>query len=595
MPVCPFCEVTNQHLGGRCGSIDCVNDDHYFIYDDALTQASSDPRIGTKIAEKYVVVGRISKGGMGAVYRAIQQPVGREVAFKVLRTEMEDSSQVRERFVREAQAISRLGHANIITLFDFGFAKNGQPYMVMEYAPGMSMAKWMMQPDMTTERIVHVTCQLLSALEDAHRQGIVHRDLKPENVIVTETASDKDYVKLLDFGIARVVNETTTKGLTREGEVFGTPHYMSPEQAQGVKDIGPEADIYAVGIILYEMLCGEAPFDAPTPLAVLLQHINEPMPGIIPRPEILVSPELADIVRRATAKERSARFASAAEMLAALMGTLEGAAAMGGYSTNTMRPVTYSSQPVIALPEGLADTLYGEESTSPTPRNLSAPATNIQSGLLRPPSVSIHDSDPSLDVDLSYEGSERGKKLGIIAALLGTLALVFIGGAVLFTRDTSDAELTRDAEASEVAGAATDPVAKRVDAQSEEVVSSAEGANGASAVDVAAGIINDAAIVPDDPGEALVDSTTDAATVEDADTGQAEEVAERDESPRTRARKRRRGRRSSKKAPAKIDPKADAEPEPEPEPEPEVEPEPKAEPKTQPTKFGEPPKNPTKW
>ena len=206
---------------------------------DALEDAEDDDRIGTLIADKYVVLALISEGGMGAVYRAMQLPVERDVAVKVLRAELEDSDEGRDRFIREARAVSKLGHPNVITLFDFGFEDSDHPYMVMEYAPGVPLSAWLRRSDLSFGRIMHVIRQLLSALAEAHSQGIVHRDLKPENLIITSAGQDDDYVKLLDFGIARLVNEGATKGLTKEGEVFGTPHYMSPEQGQGSSDIGP--------------------------------------------------------------------------------------------------------------------------------------------------------------------------------------------------------------------------------------------------------------------------------------------------------------------------------------------------------------------
>ena len=314
MPICPKCGDENPQLGAAC-----PRDGGYYVYSDAIPQAERDGRIGTLAANKYVIVGRISKGGMGAVYRALQLPVEREVAFKVLRTELEDSNQGRDRFVREARAVSRLGHPNIITLYDFGFEQDGHPYMVMEYAPGKDMGSWLRTENLTLERVLHVVRQLLSALDEAHRAGIVHRDLKPENIIVTSTGSGADFIKLLDFGIARMINETSTRGLTREGEVFGTPHYMAPEQAQGAKKVGPPADVYAVGIMLFEMLTGEPPFDAPAPLPVLMMHINKPLPPVVPRPSIGPLPEAVEqLIARSTAKDVDNRYEDAGEMLAAI-------------------------------------------------------------------------------------------------------------------------------------------------------------------------------------------------------------------------------------------------------------------------------------
>ena len=311
MPICPQCKKENPELGAKCPR--CA--DSYYVYDDAIDEADRDLYIGKKAADKYVIVSRISEGGMGTVYRALQLPVEREVAFKVLRAELEDNDEVRDRFTREARAVSKINHPNIITLHDFGFDESDYPYMVMEYAPGKSLDEWIYDSGVTLERIIHVFRQMLSALADAHEQGIVHRDLKPENIMVTGTGTDADFIKLLDFGIARLVNEQATEGLTREGEVFGTPHYMSPEQAEGKMNIGPPADVYASGIMLYEMLCRDCPFDAPKPLSILFKQINEELPELRPRPGVVVPQALENLMRRATAKEPDRRFATAGDML----------------------------------------------------------------------------------------------------------------------------------------------------------------------------------------------------------------------------------------------------------------------------------------
>ncbi len=311
MPICPQCLKENPELGAKCPR--CA--DSYYVYDEAADEGERDPYIGHKAGGKYVIIARISEGGMGTVYRALQLPVEREVAFKVLRAELEDNDEVRDRFTREARAVSKINHPNIITLHDFGFDESDYPYMVMEYAPGQNLDDWIYEDWVSLERILHVIRQILSALADAHEQGVVHRDLKPENIMVTGTGTDQDFIKLLDFGIARLVNEQATEGLTREGEVFGTPHYMSPEQAEGETGIGPPADVYAIGIMLYEMLCRECPFDAPKPLSILFKQINEELPSLAPRKGVTIPAALENLMRKATAKDPDERFATAGEML----------------------------------------------------------------------------------------------------------------------------------------------------------------------------------------------------------------------------------------------------------------------------------------
>ncbi|RAL20035.1 hypothetical protein DL240_19200 [Lujinxingia litoralis] len=357
MPICPKCREKNPALGAKC-----PRDGFYYIYENALEDAESDPRIGTLAADKYVILGLISEGGMGAVYRALQLPVEREVALKVLRTELQDSTKGRERFIQEARAISRLSHPNIITLHDFGFERETHPYMVMEFAPGVELTRWMWSRNMNAERLLHVGRQILSALAEAHRRDIVHRDLKPENVIITTTGHDGDFPRLLDFGIARLINEGSTRGLAREGEVFGTPHYMSPEQAQGKREIGPAADVYAMGVMFYELFSGEPPFDAEAPLSVLFMHINDPMPTLVPRAGIKAPQWLDAFIAQATRKDPAARYQNAGEMLVALDRLMSGqapeaatATAPAEVSAHARAVASSPTDPMIATTE-LADT-----------------------------------------------------------------------------------------------------------------------------------------------------------------------------------------------------------------------------------------------
>lgn len=435
MPICPKCGTPQAKVGAPCTNAICLPDGIHTIYDDELTKAESDPRIGQVAAEKYVITGRISKGGMGAVYRAMQLPVEREVAFKVLRTELEDSSQGRDRFIQEAKAISKLQHANIIVLYDFGFEPSGHPYMVMEYAPGKSLAEWLVTETLTTDRILYVLQQLLSALEEAHQQNIIHRDLKPDNmIVVNKGGSQQDVVKLLDFGIARIITESSTRGLTREGEIFGTPHYMAPEQAQGSKKIDAAADVYAVGIILYEMLCGEAPFDADSPLAVLLKHISEPLPAIHPQPGIVITPELEAFLQKATAKEPAARFADAGQMLIALNQiTGRGAYSTGAFSSLTS--ATYGSDLTSSGPQQHLESRDTIPASPPAMLNTPVPT----------PQPQWHDSlDTSQDELQSHANQAQRKKLGLVLAALIVSCLI-LGGAVVIALNLKQAK-TNDAD-----------------------------------------------------------------------------------------------------------------------------------------------------
>ncbi len=388
--------------------------------EETANDSRKDPMIGTIIADKYIIIALINEGGMGAVYRALQTPIGREVALKVLRAELRESEQGGDRFVREAKAVARLQHPNIINLHDFGFDHTKHPYMVMEYAPGVSMTRWLRDERLNFDRILHVIRQILSALQEAHECGIVHRDLKPENMIIAKSGTDRDFVKLLDFGIARVINEGATKSLTREGEVFGTPHYMAPEQARGEKNIGPPADVYAVGIMLFEMLTGEQPYDAPTPLAVLFQHINEPLPPVTPRPGVSFPPAVAEVVRIATAKEVKDRYQSTAEFLRAL----DQASPQGGVNMNSvLNAVIQDSLNPNTLPPGsqpIATQQLAGRAPIMTP-----------TGPMRQ-EAAIYDPDPSIEVQALIPtmtpalNNQRKQTAVLLAGVVATLALLSV-------------------------------------------------------------------------------------------------------------------------------------------------------------------------
>jgi serine/threonine-protein kinase len=440
MPTCPECLQSNPELGAKCPRCE----ESYYVDDAAAESSERDPYIGNMAADKFVVVSRISEGGMGTVYQALQLPVDRKVAFKVLRADLEDNEDIRRRFIREARAVAKIAHPNIIHLHDFGFDESGYPYMVMEYAPGTNLDEWIHRDDITVERGLHVARQILSALADAHDAGIVHRDLKPENIIVRGTGTDEDFIKLLDFGIARMVNEQATSGLTREGEVFGTPHYMSPEQAEGETGVGPAADVYAVGIILYEMLCGEHPFDAPKPLSILFKQINEPLPHIEPRTGFDVPNWVADVVRKATEKDPSHRFENAGAMLEAF---------------EDPRPT--STQPAS---RGGVDRVEAPEETSPRdpssdtePTGPAVTESDVPSEDAPPSAADVEVEDPNPTVNPSLDDGTAAATSGLgwarrhlVATVIGAGVVLLFGGGAFFmlvpgSNDNSQAVVTRDA------------------------------------------------------------------------------------------------------------------------------------------------------
>ena len=235
--------------------------------------------LGKVIAGKYRIEKLIGVGGMGAVYQATQLPMARQVALKVLRSVPGASDrELGERFKREALATSRLKHPNTVQVIDFG-EEGGLLYMVLELLEGAPLSRLIQREGpLAPERVAAIGKQIAKSLAEAHQQGIVHRDLKPDNVYICNYHGDPDFTKVMDFGIARVV--TADVHLTRAGMMIGTPKYMAPEQALA-KKVGPPADLYALGIILFEMLTGRPPFSADSHVAMALAQVNEQPPPLL--------------------------------------------------------------------------------------------------------------------------------------------------------------------------------------------------------------------------------------------------------------------------------------------------------------------------
>ena len=262
-----------------------------------------------KLSNRYQIEDRIASGGMGTVFAATDERLGRRVAVKMLRGDLADDDRFVERFRREALAVAGLSHPNIANVYDYGEDED-KHFIVMEFAEGSDLSHILGDGvALDPERATEIAVQACDALGHAHASGIVHRDVKPANIIV----SGSDRVKVTDFGIARAVGDAT---LTATGSILGTANYLSPEQASG-GTIGPASDVYSMGLVLYEMLTGSTPFSGDTPIAVAMSHVSEQVPA----PSALnddVPPELDRIVATATAKEPGERYADGNEMAAAL-------------------------------------------------------------------------------------------------------------------------------------------------------------------------------------------------------------------------------------------------------------------------------------
>ncbi|MBN2496979.1 MAG: protein kinase [Deltaproteobacteria bacterium] len=268
-----------------------------------------DPYVGRKLDGKFLIEDLLGIGGMGRVYKAVQLSLDKTVCVKVLRANLIQDDTIIRRFHQEARAASRLNHPNSITVIDFGQApEDGSLYLVMEFVPGKDLGKIIHHEwPLGEPRIVNLMDQVLSALADAHAAGIVHRDLKPENIMVTDLRGTKDFVKVLDFGIAKIQESTPGESnLTQAGMVCGTPEYMSPEQARG-ETLDARSDIYAAGVILYHMVTKRLPFQAPTAMGIVTKHLVEPP---IPPSEIKgvqVSAALEAVILKAMSKDRKGR------------------------------------------------------------------------------------------------------------------------------------------------------------------------------------------------------------------------------------------------------------------------------------------------
>ena len=276
-----------------------------------------DPLVGRTLDGRYRIESVLGEGGMGLVYRARHAVLNKPLAIKVLRPEVSRDAEVMSRFQQEAQSASAIGNHHIIDISDFGALPDGSTYFVMEFLDGVSLtAAIEEQRPMVPARVVKVAKQLCDALGAAHERSIVHRDLKPDNIYLIKRGSETDFVKVLDFGIAKVGGSSSK--LTKAGQVFGTPHYMSPEQCAG-SNVDARTDIYALGVILYEMSSGRVPFDADNLMGILTKHMYEqPIPPRELPPPVDVPPGLEAVIMKCLAKSADARYQSMAEMRADL-------------------------------------------------------------------------------------------------------------------------------------------------------------------------------------------------------------------------------------------------------------------------------------
>jgi serine/threonine protein kinase len=314
---------------------------------------------GTVIDGKYKIGRVIGSGGMGAVYEAEQLDLGGKAAIKLLHAKFAKSPKIIDRFHQEAKLAGAIDHDNICRVVDHGTDQKGAPYLVMPLLSGRSLAEMLAEKKPLSQmRVIDIVCQTLSALAAAHREKIVHRDLKPDNIFITQVGDREDFVKLLDFGVSKVLEQESVSTLTSTGMVLGTAYYLAPEQARGSKRIDHRVDIFAMGVILYEALTGCRPFEGETYNEVVFKIAGDPVktPRAI---NPLISRRVEQIILKAMAVDPGDRFADAQQMCAALeQAMVEGSFGKGAKESDT-------------LADTMADT--GTEG----PRQTTPPALNV--------------------------------------------------------------------------------------------------------------------------------------------------------------------------------------------------------------------------
>ena len=307
------------------------------------------PLVGQVVEDRYRIEAELGCGAMGMVFRARHVKVGRHVAIKVLHGHLMRDPVMLERFDREAAIVARLHHKNLVNVIDVGETADGQRYMVLDLVRGPSLAGLLAHGRLEPTRVVHLTKQILAGLDHAHAAGLVHRDLKPENVIVERDDFDVEVPRIVDFGIA-VLRDSDSR-LTIAGTILGTPAYMAPEQAQGGEP-DPRTDLFALGVMVYEMLAGRQPFEGSS-MEIVLANMSLDPPRIVERAGLDVDPLLEAFARKLLARRMRDRFTSARDALAMLeLIERDRAAALIALGVTDL---PRASSPTLRLPHGTVD------------------------------------------------------------------------------------------------------------------------------------------------------------------------------------------------------------------------------------------------
>ncbi|HKA87987.1 MAG TPA: serine/threonine-protein kinase, partial [Haliangiales bacterium] len=344
MKSCPACNTRYEDE-----TTFCTRDGTPVVPDMVAGQTPS--MLGQILDGRWRVIKKLGEGGMGEVYVAEHIHIEKKVAMKLLRAEVLGNAEAVSRFYQEARSASTIGHENIIQIEDFGKLPDGRVYMLMEYLLGAPLNEMIAREPLPLGRALDVVIQVCRGLSAAHAKGITHRDMKPENVYVTQK-DGRDLPKILDFGIAKVQHGDTAQNLTQAGTIYGTPFYMAPEQALGGR-MDHRVDIYAMGIILYEVFCGVLPFKGETFMGILTQHITmqpDPPSVVAAQNGRQMPPELEQIILKAIRKNADERYQSMNEMAIALTDVYR--AYVGPRRTDMMQAVPSHMMPTMGVQVG---------------------------------------------------------------------------------------------------------------------------------------------------------------------------------------------------------------------------------------------------
>ncbi|MFO0662396.1 MAG: serine/threonine-protein kinase [Polyangiaceae bacterium] len=396
----------------------------------AAVQAT-DPLLGRTIHDRFKIVSMIARGGMGRVYRAEQAPLGRICALKVMNAGFGGvDPEFHKRFFLEASISSKLTHPNTVTVFDYGKTDDDIYYMAMELLEGRTLHRALREDGTFPElRMIHIASQVCRSLREAHGHGVIHRDLKPANVFLVTHGDEPDFVKVLDFGLVKNLDERPEEQLTQTGLFMGSPKYMAPEQIEG-RRVDPRTDIYSLGVIMYEMITGKVPFERASSVNTLMAHVHDAVPPLrVTNPRVNVSEEVEAIVLRCMSKQVEERFASMDELLTAL----KNCAVNGGniHDSRHSWRVKFTSQPARSSASGSgSNPAVSQHPGSPFVPGPYAPhlgASGMPSNSPTPVAISVGAS-AELDALMARDhSSPYGRKRKSLRSYLGVMVLSAIG------------------------------------------------------------------------------------------------------------------------------------------------------------------------